>query len=113
MAIAAGACALALSGCVPAPGPSTGTDGYVQGTRTAMQDVLGDTGVQLETGPQCGTSAAGAVLVCSGRTTDGRQAEARARGGDEDDLQAAELVVTLDGRTVYEGTVQAVLAKAD
>ncbi len=98
---------------VMSPGPSTATDGYLQGTRSAMLDVLYDAGAQLQTGPECAPSPSGETLVCTGHTTDGRRAEARASGGDQDDLQAAKLTVTVDGRNVYKGTVQGALAQAD
>lgn len=107
---------LGLAACSPVtsqlPSGNVG-DEYSQGTRSAFQDVLFDAGFQLETGPECEVNADDTGLDCTGTTLEGRAAEAHAVGGDDNDLDSAQLTVRVGDEAIYEGTVSDVLRAAD
>lgn len=104
--------ATGLAGCSYLRTKAIG-DEYVQGARTAIVDVLADAAVSTRTGPDCTVSADATSLDCVATTTTGAAVAAHAAGGDSNDLEAAELTVTVDGDHLFTGTVAAVLAGAN
>lgn len=88
-------------------------DEYVQGARTAVVDVLGDAGYTTRTGPDCVVSGDATSLACTALTTSGARVDAHTSGGDTDNLDAVQLIVDVDGDTVFEGSVADVLARAN
>lgn len=88
-------------------------DEYVQGAQAAIVDVLAEAGLSTRTGPDCTVSADATSLDCVATTTTGADVAARAAGGDSNDLEAAELTVTVAGERLFTGTVAAVLTQAN
>lgn len=102
--------ALGLGGCSYLQTRDVG-DEYVQGARVAIVEVLAGAGQQTRTGPDCVVDDGATALDCTGTTTTGSSVEAHASGGSSNDLDAAELTVTVDGSRIYEGSIAAVLAR--
>lgn len=86
-------------------------DEYVQGTRAAVVVVLGDAGLATRAGPDCVVNDGATELDCTAQTTTGARVEAHASGGDSDNLDSADLTISVDGSVLYTGSVAAVLAR--
>lgn len=105
LASAMGGAVLALTACsqISALTPVGGDS--ITSVRVAVYDVLVEQGVDLLVAPTCSTSAGG--FTCSGTTLDGGDIEARAGAKAPYDL-----VITIEGSTIFEGTANDVLQDA-
>lgn len=103
--VLAAAAGLVLSGCasqIAALAPVGGDD--VTAVRNAAIDVVTGRGLLVLSAPQCSTVASG--FSCVGGTTDGLAIVVSAPA------DATTMTVTVGGRVLYDGSVQAVLDAA-
>ena len=99
-------CAALLAGCgsqMKALAPVSGDK--VFSLRTAATDVLVERGLAIRDAPAC--AADGAGYTCTGSLVDGSEVRVASPTAD-----AATMTVRVDGKVVYEGSVQDVLDRA-
>jgi hypothetical protein len=105
--LAVAALLLALTGCasqISGLAPVGGDD--ITGVRIAAIDVLLQNGVAIKSAPICREVDKG--YACTGTTVDGKAIEVTA----DDDADDPAMVVTVDGKVIYRGSMMSKLDEA-